>query len=68
MATECGSFLIGGLSLGSENPKEIEFFSFQQSDSKYSLFKETTSSPPSRGLGVDASGVWGRAFISPPAP
>lgn len=34
MATECGSFLIWDLSLGTENPKEMLFFSFQQSDSK----------------------------------
>lgn len=34
MAIECGSFLIWDLSLGTENPKEMQFFAFQQSDSK----------------------------------
>lgn len=36
MAREYGSFLIWGLCLGSENPKEMQFFSFQRSDIKYS--------------------------------
>lgn len=58
MATECGSFLMQHFSLGSENPKEMQFFSFEQSDSKYSDFIQGHStSSPTCALGVDALGV-----------
>lgn len=66
---QCGSFLMQHFSLGSENPKEMQFFSFEQSDSKYSDFIQGHSpSSPTCALGVDALGVGAGHWSENPDP
>lgn len=59
-------FLIQTFSLGSEKPKEMQFFSFKDGIPSTPLICMETSSVPAGGLGGDALGFGAGAPVSPP--